>query len=45
VPDDIIYADFEISEDDVDPNTGEVREGANIDQYGDEYGPELTGGA
>jgi recombination protein RecT len=30
---------------DVDPDTGEVMNGANIDQYGDEYGPELTGGA
>lgn len=45
VPDDTIYADFEIREDDVDPETGELREGANIDMYGDEYGPELTGGA
>lgn len=45
VPDDIIYADYEVSEDDVDPNTGEVRDGANIDMYGDEYGTELTGGA
>lgn len=44
-PDNTIYADFEISEDDVDPDTGEVMNGANIDQYGDEYGPELTGGA
>lgn len=43
VPDNTIYADFEISEDDVDPDTGEVKPGANVDQYGDEYGDELTG--
>ena len=45
VPDDTIYADFEIREDDVDPETGELREGANVDAYGDTYGDDLLGGA
>lgn len=45
VPDDTIFAGYEIIDDDVDPNTGEVINGANVDQYGDTYGDELTGGA
>lgn len=44
-PDNTIYADFEITDDDVDPSTGEVLEGANIDMYGDTYGDDLLGGA
>ena len=44
VPDTTIYTEFEII-DDVDPETGEVLDGANVDQYGDVYGDELTGGA
>ena len=44
VPDTTIYAEYEIT-DDVDPETGEVLDGANIDMYGDVYGDELTGGA
>lgn len=45
VPDDTIFAGYEIIDDDVDPNTGEVINGANVDQYGDTYGDELIGGA
>ena len=38
VPNEYVEADF-----DVDPSTGEVTE-VNVDQYGDEYGNDLTGG-